>query len=79
MLVIGFYLCRGIAMGLQSLCGSYAMMSTMYDLNVEEIKRNVKQYNALFHIRNEKEKAREYADKLPFDMKNEFWRTITHP
>ena len=33
----------------------------------------------LFHIRNEKEKAREYADKLPLDMKNEFWRTITHP
>lgn len=34
---------------------------------------------SLFHIRNEKEKAREYADKLPLDMKNEFWRTITHP
>lgn len=33
----------------------------------------------LFHIRNEKEKAREYADKLPLDMKNEFWRTIMHP
>ena len=33
----------------------------------------------LFHIRNEKEKASEYADKLPLDMKNEFWRTITHP
>lgn len=33
----------------------------------------------LFHIRNEKEKAREYANKLPLDMKNEFWRTITHP
>ena len=33
----------------------------------------------LFHIRNEKEKARIYADKLPLDMKNEFWRTITHP
>ena len=33
----------------------------------------------LFHIRNEQEKAREYADKLPLDMKNEFWRTITHP
>ena len=32
----------------------------------------------LFHIRNEKEKAREYADKLPLDMKNEFVRTITH-
>ena len=33
----------------------------------------------LFHIRNEKEKAREYADKLPLDMKTEFWRTVTHP
>lgn len=38
MLVIGFYLCRGIAMGLQSLCGSYAMLRTMYDLNVEEMQ-----------------------------------------
>lgn len=33
----------------------------------------------LFHIRNEKEKAREYADKLPLDMRTEFWRTVTHP
>lgn len=33
----------------------------------------------LFYLRNEKEKASEYADKLPPDMKNEFWRTITHP
>lgn len=38
MQVIGFYLCRGIAMGLQSLCGSYAMLRTMYDLNVEEMQ-----------------------------------------
>lgn len=34
---------------------------------------------ALFYLRNEKEKAREYANKLPLDMKNEFWRTVTHP
>lgn len=34
---------------------------------------------SLFNLRNEREKAREYADKLPLDMKNEFWRTITHP
>ena len=33
----------------------------------------------LFYLRNEKEKAREYADKLPIDMKNDFWRTVTHP
>lgn len=34
---------------------------------------------ALFYLRNEREKASEYADKLPPDMKNEFWRTVTHP
>ena len=33
----------------------------------------------LFHLRNEREKASSYADKLPLDMKNEFWRTVTHP
>ena len=33
----------------------------------------------LFHARNEKEKASEYAAKLPLDMKNDFWRTVTHP
>lgn len=33
----------------------------------------------LFWIRGEKEKAAEYADKLPLNMKNEFWRTVTHP
>lgn len=34
---------------------------------------------SLFYLRNEREKACEYADKFPPDMKNEFWRTITHP
>lgn len=34
---------------------------------------------ALFYLRNEREKASEYADKLPLDMRNEFWRTVTHP
>ncbi|MBR5271778.1 MAG: hypothetical protein IKU25_00435 [Clostridia bacterium] len=34
---------------------------------------------SLFYLRNEKEKAKEYADKLPLNMKNDFWRTITHP
>ena len=33
----------------------------------------------LFYIRKDKKKAREYADKLPVDMKNDFWRTVTHP
>lgn len=33
----------------------------------------------LFYIRNEKKKASKYADKLPLDMKNDFWRTVTHP
>lgn len=33
----------------------------------------------LFYLRNEREKASEYADKLPLDMRNEFWRTVTHP
>lgn len=33
----------------------------------------------LFYLRNEREKASEYADKLPLDMKSEFWRTVTHP
>lgn len=33
----------------------------------------------LFWQRGEKEKAAIYADKLPLDMKNSFWRNITHP
>lgn len=34
---------------------------------------------SLFYLRNDKERARRYADKLPLDMKNDFWRTVTHP
>ncbi len=34
---------------------------------------------SLFYLRNEEAKAREYADKLPLDMKNDFWRTVKHP
>ena len=33
----------------------------------------------LFWKRGEKEKATTYADKLPLDMKNSFWRSVTHP
>lgn len=33
----------------------------------------------LFWQRGEKEKATMYADKLPLDMKNGFWRNVTHP
>lgn len=33
----------------------------------------------LFWHRGKKEEANKYADKLPLDMKNEFWRTVTHP
>ena len=33
----------------------------------------------LFYLRNEMDRAREYADKLPIDMRNDFWRIVTHP
>ena len=33
----------------------------------------------LFYLRNEKDRARKYAEKLPIDMKNDFWRIVTHP
>ncbi len=33
----------------------------------------------LFYLRGQKEKAKEYANKLPLNMKNDFWRIITHP
>lgn len=34
---------------------------------------------ALFYIRGNMKKAKEYADKLPLTMRYEFWRTMTHP
>lgn len=33
----------------------------------------------LFYERGEKEKARAFADKLPPNTKNDFWRSVTHP
>ena len=33
----------------------------------------------LFYLRNEKDRARKYAERLPLDMKNDFWRIVTHP
>jgi hypothetical protein len=33
----------------------------------------------LFYRRGDKEKATYYANKLPFDYRNDFWRLVTHP
>lgn len=32
-----------------------------------------------FYIRGDKKRASIYADKLPPDIKNDLWRTLTHP
>lgn len=34
---------------------------------------------ALFYKRGNKTKATYYANKLPIDDRNDFWRTVTHP
>jgi hypothetical protein len=33
----------------------------------------------LYYRRGDKEKATYYADKLPPNGRNDFWRTVTHP
>lgn len=34
---------------------------------------------ALFYLRGEKERAAALSDELPPDVKNDLWRTLTHP
>lgn len=33
----------------------------------------------LFHTRGDNNRMARYADKLPLDMKLDFYRTVTHP
>ena len=33
----------------------------------------------LFYIRGDMKRAESYADKLPPSVKNDLWRTLTHP
>ena len=33
----------------------------------------------LYYLRGDKKRAKKYADKLPPQDKNDFWRCVTHP
>ena len=33
----------------------------------------------LFYLRGNIKQATTYADKLPLDIRNDLWRTLTHP
>lgn len=50
----------------------------VYLKNCTEVDANL-DLARLFYIRNDKERAEHYADKLPPNDKNDFWRSVTHP
>lgn len=33
----------------------------------------------LFYLRGDKKRAAEFSESLPSDVKNDLWRTLTHP
>lgn len=55
-----------------------SMDKTTY-LSVADEETATADIASLFYLRGDKKRAAEFSESLPPDVKNDLWRTLTHP